>query len=198
MPASSVSDKTALRRELRQRRRALTVFAQRRAARALAQQLAALPALRQARHLALYWPNDGEIDPRLLRDQPALRHCHFYLPVLRAFPTGTLVFAHWPRGARLARNRFGIPEPRGGVTKTADALDVMLLPLTGFDADGRRLGMGGGFYDRTLAFLLRLPRPRPLLVGVAHACQQVPQLPAEAWDVPVSAIVTDGEVIRSR
>lgn len=180
------------------RRRALSVFAQRRAARALAQQLAALPVVQRAQDIALYWPHDGEIDPRRLCAQPALQHCRFYLPVLRAFPADTLVFAHWRRGARLVRNRFGIPEPHGAALKTAAALEVILLPLTGFDAGGRRLGMGGGFYDRTLAFLLRLPRPRPVLIGVAHACQQVPQLPADAWDVPVSAIVTDRAVIRPR
>lgn len=181
-------ERAQLRRELRARRRALSPAQQAAAARALAHRLATLPLLRHARDIALYWPVDGEIDPRLLARR--CRGHRFYLPVLQAFPAGTLRFAPWRAGDRLARNRFGIPEPRGSATRPARALDALLLPLTGFDARGNRLGMGGGFYDRTLAFH-RHGQRRPLLVGVAHACQQVPALPVQAWDVPLAVVVTD-------
>ena len=70
------------------------------------------------------------------------------------------------------------------------------MPLVGFDAAGNRLGMGGGFYDRTLAFMQRVPRPSPVLIGVAHQCQQEAQLPAAAWDIPLQLIVTDKKTIR--
>lgn len=111
-------------------------------------------------------------------------------------PADTLRFARWQHGARLYRNRFRIPEPRQQARVSARAMDAVLLPLTGFDASGNRLGMGGGFYDRTLAFKRRQRKTRPLLVGVAHACQQGPALPAEAWDVPLAMIVTDRGVFR--
>lgn len=111
-------------------------------------------------------------------------------------PSDTLRFARWHDGARLHRNRFHIPEPRRQARLSARALNVVLLPLTGFDASGNRLGMGGGFYDRTLAFKRRHRKARPLLVGVAHACQQVSTLPAEIWDVPLAMIVTDRGVFR--
>lgn len=189
LPAFS-SDRSRLRKQLRAMRRALSPAAQRRAARELARRLGQLPAVKCARRIALYWPMDGEIDPRPLRRQHGLRNAHFYLPVLHACPASTLRFVRWTPGERMARNRFGIPEPRRRRPLAARHMDVILMPLTGFDARGNRLGMGGGFYDRTLAFT-RHGGHHPLLVGVAHDCQQVPALPAERWDVPLHRIVTD-------
>lgn len=187
--------RSELRRELRERRRALSGCAQRKAARALALRLRQLLPLAQARHVALYWPNDGEIDPRLLyRHKP--RHQRLYLPVLRTFPAQTLCFVRWSGNARLARNRFGIPEPRRGARRPARAMDVILLPLVGFDDRGNRLGMGGGFYDRTLAFMRRQPVRKPWLAGLAHACQQVPALDTAHWDVPLHLIATDAGCLR--
>lgn len=195
MSSPAFPDRALLRRQLRAARRALSPAQQKAAARRLARRLAALPALRGARRIALYWPMDGEIDPRPLR--ASLPGATFYLPVLQPFPALTLRFARWPRGDRLARNRFGIPEPRGRATRGGRDLDVVLMPLTGFDAAGNRLGMGGGFYDRTLAFH-RLGGQPPLLVGVAHACQQVAALPAAAWDVPLGLVATDRQLLRPR
>lgn len=77
-------------------------------------------------------------------------------------------------------------------------MDIILLPLTGFDARGNRLGMGGGFYDRTLAFRQRAGQRRPLLVGIAHACQEVPLIPSASWDIPLDRIVTDRQASRIR
>src|SRR5690606_40461575 len=65
------------------------------------------------------------------------------------------------------------------------------LPLVAFDARGNRLGMGGGFYDRTFARAPRARTLRPRLVGLAHHFQQVASLPAEPWDIPLDAIATD-------
>lgn len=193
--SSPLPDRASLRRQLRAARRALTPHAQAVAARRLARRLAALPALKHARRIALYWPMDGEIDPRLLRGR--LPAATFYLPLLQPFPAATLRFARWAQGDRLARNRFGIPEPRGRATVAARQLDAVVMPLTGFDARGNRLGMGGGFYDRTLAFA-RAGGRRPWRVGVAHACQQVPALPVAAWDVAPHFIVSDRTVLRPR
>ncbi len=195
----SATDRTLFRRELRQKRRALSTSQQKIAARHLAQQLAALPALQQAQRIALYWPVDGEIDPRALARLPHFSRHDFYLPVLRAFPASTLRFARWPRTRPQYRNRFGIPEPRGRRAVAAQKMDVILLPLTGFDAQGNRLGMGGGFYDRTLAFKRRCGHKhsgKPLLIGLAHACQQVEKLPTENWDVSLQLIATDKQIFR--
>lgn len=196
MSSPSPVSRTDLRRELRARRRALSVPRQRQAARQLQQRLRQLPELRRARRIALYWPNDGEIDPRRLA-AVALPHQQLYLPVLQSFPALTLRFVRWTPRRRLAKNRFGIPEPRRGARLPAQAMDVILLPLVGFDDHGNRLGMGGGFYDRSLAFLQRQRRPAPLLAGLAHACQRLPRLDAARWDVPLQLVVTDTRTIRS-
>lgn len=195
-PLLSPSDRQSLRRTLRARRRALSVFARKKAARELAHRLATLPALKTARRIALYWPVDGEIDSRILLRHARMRQRKFYLPVLRKFPANTLVFARWHAGRALHRNRLGIPEPVGRTACSARHMDVILLPLTGFDASGNRLGMGGGFYDRTLAFRKHGHARKPALIGVAHACQQVDMLESAAWDIPLNQVATDKHVFR--
>ena len=104
------------------------------------------------------------------------------------------MFRRYRPGEKLVANRFGIPEPphRRGNTLSAKQLDVIFLPLVGFDAAGNRLGMGGGFYDRTLS---QLPaRNRPLLAGLAHDVQRVDKLPVQRWDIPLDAVVTDRRI----
>lgn len=184
----------ALRRQLRERRRALTPAEQRQAARALYRQLAQHPLFRRARHLALYLPNDGEIDPALLHREALRRGKRVYLPLLARWPRTRMLFQRVESGETLRRNRFRIAEPRPQAHRQRKpwTLDLLLLPLVGFDARGGRLGMGGGFYDRALAYRLRHPNwQKPLLLGLAHACQQVDRLPLESWDVPLHATVSD-------
>jgi 5-formyltetrahydrofolate cyclo-ligase len=67
-----------------------------------------------------------------------------------------------------------------------------MLPLVGFDASGNRMGMGGGYYDRTFSFKsLKKGLRGPTLIGLAHEIQRVEELPVESWDIPLTAIVTD-------
>jgi 5-formyltetrahydrofolate cyclo-ligase len=128
---------------------------------------------------------------RLPRD---LRWC---LPVL----TGDgLRFAPWKPGDPLESNRFGIPEPAVGADALLDpaGMALVLVPLVGFDARGRRLGMGGGWYDRAFAYRNGAngsdpARRPPWLVGTAFAAQQVDALEAEPWDVALDAVCTDRE-----
>ncbi|MFF7707426.1 5-formyltetrahydrofolate cyclo-ligase [Pseudomonas sp. NPDC007930] len=183
-----------LRRQLRLARRALGPAEQRAAAQRLYRQLAQHPLFRRARHLSLYLPNDSEIDPRPLLLEAQRRGKATYLPVLRAWPRTHMVFQRVRPGERLRPNRFGIPEPHVNVRKqrVVWALDVVLLPLVGFDDSGGRLGMGGGFYDRSLAYLGRRKAWRkPLLLGLAHECQRVDRLQQASWDVPLAGTLSD-------
>ncbi|SDH67979.1 5-formyltetrahydrofolate cyclo-ligase [Pseudomonas flavescens] len=183
-----------LRRILRQQRRRLAPVAQRHAARALYRQLAHHPLFRRARHVALYLANDGEIDPHLLIAAAHRRGKRVYLPVLKSWPRTSMVFQRIDAGERLVGNRFGIPEPRrhGRRQRKVWTLDLILLPLVGFDRHGGRLGMGGGFYDRSLAYRTRRSCwQKPTLLGLAHGCQQVDRLPVAGWDIPLDATVTD-------
>lgn len=183
-----------LRRLLRQKRRALSASAQRQAALGLYRQLAQQPQFRRARHIALYLPNDGEIDPRPLLREAQRRGKRTYLPVLSAWPRTKMVFQRITRHEKLAGNRFRILEPRPQPARQRKiwALDLVLLPLVGFDDRGGRLGMGGGFYDRSLAYLRQRKNwHKPTLLGLAHECQRVDALAMASWDVPLQATVTN-------
>ncbi|NVZ15155.1 MULTISPECIES: 5-formyltetrahydrofolate cyclo-ligase [unclassified Pseudomonas] len=183
-----------LRRMLRKARRALTPSEQRQAALGLYRQLAQHPLFRRAKHLSLYLPTDGEIDPRLLLRAAQRRGKATYLPVLSAWPRTKMVFQRVRPGEKLRPNRFRILEPQvnAGRQRKVWALDLVLLPLVGFDDVGGRLGMGGGFYDRSLAYMARRKSWRkPTLLGLAHECQKVERLAQASWDVPLEGTVTD-------
>jgi 5-formyltetrahydrofolate cyclo-ligase len=105
-----------------------------------------------------------------------------------------MVFQRIDAREPLRANRFGIAEPRRNRARQRKiwALDLILLPLVGFDRHGGRLGMGGGFYDRSLAYRkMRKNWHKPTLLGLAHECQQVDRLAMASWDVPLQATVTD-------
>jgi len=183
-----------LRRMLRKARRALTPSEQRKAAHGLYRQLAQHPLFRRAKHISLYLPTEGEIDPRMLLRAAHRRGKATYLPVLSAWPRTKMVFQLVRPGEKQLPNRILILEPRVNISRQRKvwALDLVLLPLVGFDDAGGRLGMGGGFYDRSLAYLARRQSWRkPTLLGLAHECQKVERLAQASWDVPLAGTVTD-------
>ncbi|WP_207061594.1 5-formyltetrahydrofolate cyclo-ligase [Motiliproteus sp. SC1-56] len=183
-----------LRQQIRAQRRSLTRLEQQQAAQRLLRLLGRHPLFLSRRRIAFYLPNDGEISPEPLL-QAALRagkHC--YLPVLHPVRHNRLWFVRYRPNSRMIRNRFGIPEPHGTLNPRVPAwsLDLVLLPLVAFDEKGGRLGMGGGFYDRSFAFKRRQPHRRsPLLLGLAHECQKVASLQLASWDIPLAGVASD-------
>ena len=193
--------KNQLRRELRQRRRSLSRQQQQHASMGLCRQLMALPAFRNSHRIAAYIANDGEISPQPLLELAWRLGKQVYLPVLHPFRKGHLFFMQHLPDQPLALNRFGIPEPLCHHDSRCPAwtLDLVLTPLVGFDEAGNRMGMGGGFYDRTFAFMQSGLAPRrPRLVGVAHECQKAASLPQESWDIGMDLIVTDRGIYGER
>ena len=167
------------------------------AAAAVAEHLLSLPVLQSAGYVAGYWAVRGELPLHALLADPraGFTYC---LPVLQ--PDRSLRFAPWRFGDPLVQNRYGIPEPDLAPASclAPGDLDAALLPLTGFDRRGNRLGSGAGYYDRSFAFLTRVPRPsKPLLVGIGYAFQEVDSLDAKPWDVPLDIVATDQELIRA-
>lgn len=162
----------------------------------LERRLAGLKCFRNAQHIGCYLANDGEIELTAVIDQIWRRHKQCYLPILDHLSANRLWFAPYTPGTPLLINRYGIPEPDVSPRHyvRAPSLDLLLAPLVAFDRHGNRLGMGGGYYDRTLHYLRhrRIWR-RPTLLGVAHDFQQVARLPHESWDIPLQGIVTDRE-----
>ena len=188
-----------LRATLRQARNALSASQQQQAADAVASQLLAPALTSDTATVAYYLPNDGEVNltpfaKKITGDNASVE---LALPVLHPFSKGHLLFLRYHDSTRMHTNRFGIDEPALDCTAVIPppALDVILMPLVGFDSQGNRLGMGGGFYDRTLANRHSWPT-RPRLIGIAHDCQQVDALPVASWDVPLDAIVTPTQIIR--
>ena len=164
------------------------------AAEALAQSLEQLPEFLVDRHIAGYWAVAGEMPLHAAFANLRAREQSYYLPLIGE--ANLLRFAPWTPGAPLRQNRYGIPEPEAAETLAPNELDVVLLPLLGFDRYGNRLGMGAGYYDRSFAFLHDAVRPaRPVLVGIGYHFQEVAPMTPEAWDVRLDFIATDRELI---
>jgi 5-formyltetrahydrofolate cyclo-ligase len=193
-PTPEHDTRRELRNEMRAARRALSPHARRQCAEDCARHLLNHPAFRNARRIAVYLPADGELDTTPLIERAWAMGKRVYLPVLLPHGENRLWFARYTPDTHLVHNRFGIPEPaRAAHTRIAPlALDLVLTPLVAFDAHGHRLGMGGGFYDRSFAYLLRHIRwLRPRLIGLAYDFQRQSRLPAQDWDVPLHAVATD-------
>lgn len=192
--------RTELRQLIRHRRQQLTPAQQQQAAQALADRFCQWPALEHCQHIALYLSNDGELDTWPLIHALWQQRKQLYLPLLHPFTAGHLIFQHFLPTTPLRPNRFGIPEPDWSCPDLIPLpqLDLIATPLVAFDAKGNRLGMGGGFYDRTLArFAMHNTTGQPRLMGLAHVCQQVDAIPTEAWDVPLPAICTPEHIFLS-
>ena len=191
-------DIKVLRQQLRQARRALDVHEHAQRSAAICLQLMNHRGFRAAQHIACYLPNDGEVGLGLLINQACAMGKTIYLPVLSAIHHNRLHFLPYAPGDTLMANRFGIPEPllRSRRVTEIIRLDLVLTPLVGFDEQGNRLGMGGGFYDRTFAYLRGRRRWRkPHLVGVAFDLQNCEQgLMRQEWDVPLDGMVTESGV----
>lgn len=184
--AVTATEKSALRQSLRRCRRALSVNQQTQHAQQVAQHLMTCYPWREGLRVAITKSFDGELD---LTASITLLQSHqvsLFLPVIQ--PDKTLLFSPYQPSDPVLINHLGIDEPANPLyTYPISQLDVLLMPLVGFDAQGNRLGMGGGYYDRTLA----TASERPYLIGVAHSCQQVAVLPTESWDIPLDLVVTE-------
>ena len=192
---------SSLRSELRSRRNSLSPDQQHEAAQRLSDTFFRLDLHVDKEQIGLYWPNDGEIDPRILMHRLISMGTCCYLPILHPHEEDQLLFGKYSANSSMEKNRFGIEEPVTTHTTSAGSLDLILVPLVGFDQAGNRIGMGKGFYDRTLASCAVLSDNEPsapTLIGLAHSCQRVDAIDAQPWDIPMNAILTDQELIQIR
>lgn len=177
-----------IRQQIRKARQNLSAVSQQQAAQSISQQALALIEQRQAQRIALYLSFDSEISTQPLIEQLWQRNKTVFLPVLHPFSRGNLLFLVYHPHTTLIKNAFGILEPQLDVRNVlpCNELDIIFTPLVAFDRQGNRLGMGGGFYDRTLQ---NWQQKHFIPVGLAHRCQQVDQLPIESWDIPLAQIL---------
>ena len=183
-----------LRKKLRERRLSLSQGQQQKAQAQLANIVCSLPVFKESQHIALYLTNDGEINPATIAETAWQQNKTCYLPVIDKPAKGDMYFLPFDPETPMQNNQYGIPEPQlpDSMIFKAEELDLILLPLTGFDEQGHRMGMGGGYYDRVLAFKQTQidDNKKPLLMGLAHECQKVASLIANDWDIILESIAT--------
>ncbi|HUP74404.1 MAG TPA: 5-formyltetrahydrofolate cyclo-ligase [Acidimicrobiales bacterium] len=192
-----MTDRRELRAALLDKRSRLTPADVARTSASVARRVIALPELERAARIAAYRAVRGEVNCDPIVQWAWHSGRRVYIPVTQR--PRTMTFARWRDGDRFCINRFGIDEPLPTARRVAlHRLDVVLVPLVAFDRHGTRLGHGAGYYDAAFAFR-RLPRrTRPVLVGLAHAFQEVDHLDAQEWDVPLDFVVTEQRTIRAQ
>lgn len=179
--------KQSLRRELRERRKQIPGPYRREAAKAAARIVIRYLVARRAHKVAIYLSMGSELSTAPLVRLLRRRGVAVFAPALTR--TG---MRFRPLRGTFQLHRFGMLQPRSGPALRATEMDVVLMPLLGFDPRGFRLGQGGGWYDRSLG---RNPY-KPHRLGFAYAAQAIPDLPREPWDVPLHAVATEHGIIR--
>lgn len=193
-----MTDQTSLRKLCRQQRKSLNdeqqFIHQIQATRILLRS----PLIQRAKRIAVFLSTDGELGTHWLIDKLWQQNKEVFLPVLTNFIRHPMRFATYSKQTEMQRNQFGIAEPSVHQRQliSGQQLDAVIMPLTCFDEKGNRIGMGGGFYDRTFAFKRFRQSARPLLIGWAHQCQQVEPLPNQKWDIQLNALVTEKRLYR--
>ncbi|MBA3581593.1 MAG: 5-formyltetrahydrofolate cyclo-ligase [Gammaproteobacteria bacterium] len=183
------TDLAALRTRLRTRRSAaLSTAQQAHAAQQFAVQFSQQSLLQNAQHIGVYLAVHNEADPAAIVKNLRDNGKQLYLPIVQTPPL--LRFAPWFSASPLRLNQFNIAEPvdPAGALHDAATLDLLIMPLLAFTLTGIRLGMGGGYYDRSLTQHIR---GKPLLVGLAYEFQLQDTLPQRSWDVSLDFVITE-------
>lgn len=183
--------KAELRKILLSRRRQITLPERTAAAENAATILLENPIFQKAQEIACYYPFNNEFDclPMIETIWQTKKNC--YLPIVTE--AQLLKFVLYQETTFLQPNRYNIPEPINDTQIPPEKLDLVLLPLLAFDAQGNRLGMGAGYYDRTFQ---ALDKPgKPFLLGVGYEAQEVAEIPVDEWDIRLDGIITDKKIL---
>lgn len=207
-----VNTKKQVRKQMRAKRKNLSFAEQKTASLFLAKNLDSFIKFKKWKNFAVYLASDGEINldfwikkynKKILKKSYKNKQTHknickkkVYLPIVHRFNQGKLLFGEFNNNSKLYKNRFKIKQPhlKQGLKFNWLKLDVIFLPLVAFDAKYNRLGMGGGFYDKTLSRLNGPCFHKPKLIGIAHSFQEVSQLFLESWDFPLDAVITEKHI----
>ncbi|MDD5390332.1 MAG: 5-formyltetrahydrofolate cyclo-ligase [Gallionellaceae bacterium] len=195
-PTPEYTEKAALRRQLRARRQSIATSPRRAASTAVVRLALRYRLLAKGRRVGIYMPAKSEIDVRPLLDRARAMQARCFLPIVPGRGHKRMWFSQLGEHPAWVLNRYGIPEYRHPTAKRVrvQRLDLLFLPLLGFDSRGFRLGMGGGYYDASLANLKRFRRwRRPRIIGVAFSVQEVDRVPNDPWDIPLDAVLTEQE-----
>jgi 5-formyltetrahydrofolate cyclo-ligase len=197
MEPDTVTELPELRQRLRALRRGIDPATRADAALSLARRVSQLAEFSQARTIAAYVANEGEMDPQPLVEMAWKAGKAVYLPIIS--PRRQLRFGRYRKNTKLVPRTFGILEPPtdGDDSISPSHIDLVLMPLVAFDPDCNRVGMGGGYYDRAFEFL-NIPESRTAtrLIGVAYELQKVHHIECRSWDLPLHAVATERQLYR--
>jgi 5-formyltetrahydrofolate cyclo-ligase len=200
--AALAAERTALRQQLRRQRRMLSTSARLSAARAVASLLSRHPMIRPGASIGVYLALPDELQLQPFIELAWRRNCRLFVPHIIHARRRRMAFYQLLPDSRLQTHRWGMSQLLNVDQQVAwrgAQLDVVLVPLLGFDVYGNRLGMGGGFYDRHFTRLSRVSHwRRPHLIGVGYACQEIPQLHSQPHDVQLEQIITERGIQRAR
>ncbi|MBI3649335.1 MAG: 5-formyltetrahydrofolate cyclo-ligase [Actinobacteria bacterium] len=156
----------------------------------IVERLLGLPELAQARIVMAFWSFGSEVPTAPLLDRLHARGVRIALPRIAR---GEIEACTYFPGDPVTIAPFGAGEPSDGVVLAPTDVDVIVTPGVAFDRRGRRVGYGGGFYDRFLA----RTRPDALRAAICYGVQLVVEpLPAGSFDLPVDVLVTESEILR--
>ncbi|WP_158589166.1 5-formyltetrahydrofolate cyclo-ligase [Alginatibacterium sediminis] len=182
------------RQQLRRARQNLTIEQKQQESAQVLGRLFNMPQIQHAKMIASYQSSNEELQTKAINQ--TLEHgCQQYcLPILHPFRPGHLLFQKHDSTTKMRRNKFGLDEPALDARHVVPLKDVnvMLVPLVGFDDKCQRIGMGGGYYDRSLIWL----NPSCITIGLAFECQKTTHIDVQAWDQSLDFVITSRQVWR--
>jgi 5-formyltetrahydrofolate cyclo-ligase len=186
-------DLQTLRKKIRAERIALTENIRQEISFKITNIVRKLEIFNNSKTIAIYIPFNGEVDSTSLINHIWQECKQCYIPLIKK---DAMFFIQYKKEDPLIKNYCGILEPIFDPDKliSPEKLDLVITPLVGFDSQGNRLGTGGGYYDRTFAFLKNPLRHRPYLLGIAYEFQKLEQLIPQEWDIALDMVVTEKEV----
>lgn len=202
---TDIHEKQRLRKQLRTARVKASVQLSDQALASLATQISQLRIYKTATNIAVYLPFKSEFPTQSIIKSNLIMGKQTYVPKITSTRTSKMQFVKLNtkvskrfisksrKSQSLAKNSLGIEEPEhSNKTINLRTLDIIFMPLLGFDINGSRLGMGGGYYDRALSFKRSLHTIRkPYLIGLAYEAQRVDSLQTEPWDVFLDGVITE-------
>lgn len=190
----NVENQDEIRRLIRSARRDVSGNARNRWSAEICRRIAETDMFQAAKHVAGFLAFDGEADPIGLMAEAYEQGKKVYVPIILG-RTKPLRFAAWSPHSKLSPNRFGILEPGDSDSNWIDSqdLDFVITPLVAFDKSCNRIGVGGGYYDRSFAFLSEetIEASQVKLVGFAFEMQKVDEIKGNDWDIPLVAVATE-------
>lgn len=155
----------------------------------IADRVTHMPIFVRSRLIACYLSTGSEVDTSAIILRAWRMKKRIFVPDTRG--GSKLTFREIHPDSEFANGPFGIQEPIGGSVLAASLFDLVIVPVVAFDSDHHRIGMGGGYYDRTFSFLRhRKSFLKPKLVGVAFDCQKVDKIAPNPWDIRLFRIIT--------